>query len=120
MNLRIPGDVLLVEDNALIALNTEDMLREIGVATVRIAGTVTTALAAIEEKLPDFALLDVYLCGGTAADIAHRLIQDGAPFAFASGIGEASDLPAKLAQVRILRKPYTVQMLQTAFLDHFA
>ena len=115
----IPRDVLLVEDNALIALNTEDMLREIGVVSVRVAGTVALALAAIEEEgLPNFALLDVYLGGESAVEIAYRLFKEGVPFAFATGIGEAADLPAKFAQVRILRKPYTIDMLRTTLLEH--
>jgi len=111
-------DVLVVEDNALIALNTEDMLREIGVVSVRVAGTVALALAAIEEGLPNFALLDVYLSGESAVEIAYRLIKEAVPFAFASGIGEAADVPAKFAQVRILRKPYTIDMLRAALLEY--
>ena len=114
---KIPSDVLLVEEDALIALNTEDMLREIGVGRVRVAGTVDSALAAIEEHPPDFALLDVYLCGESALKIAYRLAEEAAPFAFTSGIGEAAALPAEFAQTRILRKPFTVDMLRSALLQ---
>jgi CheY-like chemotaxis protein len=110
----MPRDVLLVEDNGLIALNTEDMLREIGVVTVRVAGTVALALAAIEQGLPNFALLDVYLGGESAVEIADRLVKERVPFAFASGIGEAADLTAQFAGVRILRKPYSIDMLRAA------
>jgi CheY-like chemotaxis protein len=116
--IEIPRDVLLVEDEALIALNTEDMLREIGVATVRVAATVPLALAAIEQALPNFALLDVYLRSQSAIEVAYRLSADGVPFAFASGIGEAANLPAKFRHLRMLAKPYTIDQLRTALVDY--
>ena len=47
--------VLLVEDNMLIALDTEDALRLAGVETVLIAATAEAALAELARRAPDFA-----------------------------------------------------------------
>ena len=52
----LPGDVLVVEDDPIIALDFEDTILGFGVKTVRTAGTVVRALQLIEERVPDFAL----------------------------------------------------------------
>ena len=53
---RMPGDVLIVEDDPIIALGIEDTILGFGVKTVRTVGSVARALAMIEERAPDFAL----------------------------------------------------------------
>jgi light-regulated signal transduction histidine kinase (bacteriophytochrome)/CheY-like chemotaxis protein len=108
----IPGEVLVVEDNLIIALDTEDMLRKIGVNTVRIVGGVAEALKLIEDRLPDFALLDVNLGEETSFDIAERLAARGSPFAFTSGYGEPVAFPDKFSHVQRLRKPYSIDLLR--------
>src|ERR1700716_2131993 len=57
----IPNDVLIVEDDPIIALDFEDTLLGFGVKNVRTAGNVARALVMIAERQPDFALLDVGL-----------------------------------------------------------
>jgi len=49
------GDILVVEDDPLIALDVEDTLRQLGIASVRSAARVADALALIESRRPDFA-----------------------------------------------------------------
>ena len=71
----LPDDVLLVEDNMIIALDTEETMLKLGVKTVRIASGVADALKAIEERAPDFALLDVNLGAETSFEIAEALTQ---------------------------------------------
>ena len=57
----LPNDVLIVEDDPLIALDFEDTILGFGVKTVRTAGNVARALEMIADRAPDFALLDVGL-----------------------------------------------------------
>ena len=57
----LPNDVLIVEDDPLIALDFEDTILGFGVKTVRTAGSVARALEMIADRAPDFALLDVGL-----------------------------------------------------------
>ena len=52
----LSGRVLLVEDNLLIALETEDALRTLGAEDVQIASTTSAALSYLLENRPDFAL----------------------------------------------------------------
>ena len=57
----LPYDVLIVEDDAIIALDFEDTILNFGVKQVRTAGSVARALALIADRAPDFAVLDVAL-----------------------------------------------------------
>jgi CheY-like chemotaxis protein len=110
-DLLIPADVLLVEDNFIIALDAEDALRKVGAREVRTAGNVTAALELIDERTPEFAVLDVNLGIETSFEIANRLLALGVPFAFMTGYGENESFPYELAQVPRLRKPFTHQSL---------
>ena len=107
----MPEDVLLVEDMMLIGLDVEEMMRDLGVASVRIASDVRDALTLIEETPPDFALLDVNLGAETSFEIAARLQKQGIRFAFATGYGDQLAFPDAFADVPKLRKPYNVQSL---------
>ena len=57
--LALPDDVLIVEDDAIIALDFEDTILGFGVKTVRSAASVAKALEMIADRAPDFALLDM-------------------------------------------------------------
>src|SRR5262245_4839731 len=48
----MPNDVLIVEDDAIIALDFEDTIIALGVKQVRCAGSVARALRLIEERAP--------------------------------------------------------------------
>lgn len=110
-DLLIPADVLLVEDNFIIALDAEDALRRVGAREVRTAGNVAAALELIDERTPEFAVLDVNLGIETSFEIANRLLALGVPFAFMTGYGENEPLPDEFAQVPRIRKPFTHQSL---------
>lgn len=109
-----PQDVLLVEDNMLIALDTEDLLGHLGVATVRCARNVAEALAEIDKRPPDFALLDVNLGAEMSFDIAWRLRDLGIRFAFVTGYGDDVAFAGAFGDVPKIRKPYTADGLRTA------
>lgn len=110
----LSGMVLLVEDNLIIALDTEEMFRELGADRVEIASSVSDALRLIGEAVPTFALLDLNLGAESSIPVAERLCDLNVPIAFASGYGDTYDLPARLAAYPILDKPYTVTMLREA------
>jgi light-regulated signal transduction histidine kinase (bacteriophytochrome) len=103
----LPADVLVVEDNMIIALDVEEMVRRLGVASVRTAASVAQALASIEKKRPEFALLDINLGTETSFAVAERLSALAIPFAFTTGYGEDIAFPPKLLGVPRVRKPYT-------------
>ena len=106
----MPNDVLVVEDDPIIALDFEDTILGFGVKTVRTAGSVARALALIGERTPDFALLDVGLIREKSFAVAERLEALNIPFAFVTGYG-AAGLPAGLADKPRLSKPYATDAL---------
>jgi len=112
LSRRIPGDVLVVEDDPIIALDFEETIAGFGVKSVRTAGSVTRALQLIDERLPDFALLDIGLLREKSFAVAERLDALEIPFAFVSGYGADVELPAAFAQRPRLPKPCTADELQ--------
>ncbi|MCW5734076.1 MAG: GAF domain-containing protein [Enhydrobacter sp.] len=103
----LPKDVMIVEDNMIIALDAEEMVRRMGVPSVRTASSVAQAMATIDSRRPDFALLDINLGTETSFAVAERLAQMGVRFAFTTGYGEDIAFPPKLLGVPRVRKPYT-------------
>lgn len=110
----VPSDVLIVEDDAIIALDFEDTLLGFGAKTVRTAGTVAKALDLIADRAPDFALLDVGLVREKSFAVAERLEALGIPFMFVTGYGPDVALPAAFAGRPRLSKPYSREALQNA------
>ena len=108
----LPGDVLIVEDDPIIALDFEDTVLRFGVKIVRTAGSVARALQLIEERAPDFALLDIGLLREKSFAVAERLEALGIPFAFISGYGADAAFPAALAQKPRLPKPCTADAMR--------
>jgi CheY-like chemotaxis protein len=108
----VPGDVLVVEDDPIIALGIEDVLSGFGVRTVRAAGSVAMALAIIAERAPEFALLDVGLVREKSFAVAERLQALKIPFIFVTGYGAEISLPAAFADTPRLPKPCPPEALQ--------
>ncbi len=109
----MPEDVLIVEDDPLLALDFEDTILGFGVKTVRTAGNVARALQLIADRTPDFALLNVGLVREKSFAIAERLDALKIPFAFVTGYGADVRLPAAFAAKPRLSKPYSPDALET-------
>ena len=107
-----PGDVLIVEDDPIIALDFEDTVLRLGVKTVRTASSVSRALQLIDERAPDFVLLDIGLVREKSFAVAERLEALGIPFAFVTGYSIDVALPATLANKPRLPKPCTSDALE--------
>ncbi len=104
--------ILIVEDEAFIALTIEDMLDELGFA---VAGTVSHIAEAVEmigREAIDGALLDVNLGTQKIDPVADLLAQRGCPFIFTTGYGR-SGIPASHADRPVLQKPFRMDDLAT-------
>jgi CheY-like chemotaxis protein len=108
----IPENVLIVEDDLLIALDFEDMMISLGAKTVRTAATVARALEMITDRAPDFALLDVGLIRENSFAIAERLDALEVPFIFVTGYGANGAFPPAFAGKPILSKPCSTEALR--------
>ena len=98
--------VLVLEDNFIIAMEAEDILKSIGIDDVDIAGNVAEAQALIEKLSFDFALLDVNLGSQTSFDFAVMLIDCGVAFGFVSGYGDDFVFPPALRDISRITKPF--------------
>jgi CheY-like chemotaxis protein len=109
----LPNDVLIVEDDPIIALDFEDTILGFGVKIVRTAGNVAMALDMIAVRVPDFALLDVGLVREQSFEVAEKLAELNVPFAFATGYG-ADRVPPAFADRPRLPKPCSSDGLRNA------
>ena len=103
--------VLVVEDEELVAMMLADMLQELDCAVLGPAGELTEALALARDGALDAALLDVSLRGTASFPVAEALQARGIPFAFMSGYGE-KDFPPAFREVPRLAKPFDLPDLQ--------
>jgi CheY-like chemotaxis protein len=108
----MPDDVLIVEDDPIIALDFEETILGFGVKSVRTAGNVARALDLIADRAPDFALLDVGLTREKSFAIAERLEELKIPFIFITGYGADVRLAAAFADRPRLPKPYSTDALK--------
>ena len=108
----LPQDVLIVEDDPIIAIDFEDRILSLGVKVVRTAGSVANALELIADRAPDFALLDVGLVREMSFAIAERLEALQIPFAFVTGYGADVRLPMAFALTPMLPKPCPTDALE--------
>jgi len=102
---------LLVEDQSLIALDTEELLRRLGARDVRLSPDATHAVLTLGAFKPDAAVLDFNLGEGTSEQVADHLIAMGVPFVFATGYGDSVMIPEHLRAVPVVRKPASAASL---------
>ena len=110
----MPADVLIVEDDPIIAIDFEDRLLGFGVKRVRTAGSVAQALDAIAARAPDFALLDVELGREKSFAVAERLAAAQIPFVFVTGYGVEARITAEFKMRPRLQKPCSSDALEAA------
>src|SRR3954453_7016988 len=108
-----PCRVLVVEDEALIAMLVEDMLHDGGGEMVGSAGNLTDAVDLARTAQADVALLDLDLKGTLAYPAADVLRGRGVPLVFTSGYRSAA-LIDRFRDCPILDKPFDQHSLEQA------
>ena len=81
--------VLVVEDEMMVSMLIEDMLADLGCTVVGPASRIEEAFDLARSSEIDCAVLDVNLGGQPIFPLADVLREKGAPFAFATGYGDA-------------------------------
>jgi DNA-binding response OmpR family regulator len=97
--------ILIVEDEPVLALAIQRILRGHGFEIAGCAGSVSKALTLVEKADFDIALLDVNLRGESVIPVAEALRRRSQPFVFLSGY-ESGDLPAMFSDVPFFPKPF--------------
>lgn len=103
--------LLLVEDEALIAMMAEDLIEALGHRVVLTVATLGEGQMACAGHDFDAALLDVNLNGESSMALAAALKSRGCPFAFTTGYG-AGGIESAHADKPVLTKPYALAELE--------
>lgn len=105
--------ILYLEDEAVIAMETSQLLRDLGFGRIAAAASLSGAEKALAEGMPDLALLDVSVGHGhTSLDLARKLLEAGVPVVLATG-HTAFDLQAD-PRASVLEKPFSPNDLEAA------
>ena len=108
------GTVLLLEDEALIAVTLQDDLEEAGYAVAGPFMTCANALEWLGDHNPDLAILDTVLKDGPCKEVAVTLTQQGVPFLVYSGHPEDWNTLSELSSATWVEKPATGEVLLQA------
>lgn len=103
--------ILVVEDEALIALLLESMLGELGYAVLGPIAGLDEAVKIAKRGAIDAAILDVNINGNQTYAVAAELAARGIPFVFATGY-DAATLPDRYRDRPMLQKPFLQADLQ--------
>ncbi|WP_223428122.1 response regulator [Tateyamaria pelophila] len=97
----------MLEDDPIIAMDLAGQISDLGLDVCGPHHQACDALAQIERRAPDFAVLDFNLKKGkTSASVAERLSGMGVPFCFLSGYSSTDVLKsAGFEDVPCLSKP---------------
>lgn len=107
--------VLVVEDEALVAMLLETILEDMGCVAVGPAATVDEGLRMAADEAVDAALLDVNVAGRQVFPVAEALKRRGVPFIFSTGYGEGG-LPDEWRGQPTLQKPFTEAAVRNALI----
>jgi PAS domain S-box-containing protein len=108
------GSIMLVEDEAIVALAVNDALTDMGFSVVGPFSRISDAYRALRDNQVDAAILDINLAGETVYSLAEMLTSRKIPFVFATGYG-AESIEARFEHIAVLQKPIEKEMLTRVF-----
>jgi len=102
--------ILVVEDEMLLAMDIEELVRAAGCTVIGPVGTVSDAMRKLREVRPDGAILDVNISGEMVFPIADALHEAGIPFMIVTGYTR-EHVPERHRERPFLQKPYKAAVL---------
>jgi CheY-like chemotaxis protein len=105
--------ILVVEDESMVAMMIEDMLEDLGHKVIATSGRMPDARKLVSNASADLAILDVNLNGEETYPLADSLAARAIPFIFATGYG-SSGIKAEWSGVPVLQKPFQSRELAEA------
>ncbi|MGH7246622.1 MAG: hypothetical protein ACREH9_00820, partial [Pseudomonadota bacterium] len=107
--------VLLVEDEALVAMMIQECLTEFGYQVIGPIGTAAEAAARAEDAQFEAAVLDINLGDGAIYPGADVLAARGVPLVFVTGY-DADSVDARFRDIPILQKPIEREDMKKIFI----
>jgi DNA-binding response OmpR family regulator len=102
--------VLLLEDEAVIAMDLDQWLTDLGFEVVGPFKRNRDALAALDGGAVDFAVLDYVLADENSSNVAERLARLGVPYLFLTGAHDVL-LGRTPHNAPILEKPISSELM---------
>ncbi len=97
--------VLILDDEALIAITLKEAVEELGCNVVGPVGNAKAALSLVRQGAPDIAILDVNLAGTSSAPVAAALRALGVPLVYCTGYTVPAEQIEVGPQTEVLSKP---------------
>lgn len=105
-------NILVVEDEAFVAIMLEDELESLGLHVVGPVSNLKSALLLADTSALDGALLDLNINGSYATEVADKLRAREIPYIFVTGYDRPAGL--RYRDVPVLRKPFSGIQLRMA------
>jgi CheY-like chemotaxis protein len=103
--------ILVVEDEMMVAMLLEGILKDFGCVVIGPAGRLPEAIRLAESEVIDGALLDLNIDGDEVYAAAEKLAERDIPFAFITGY-RAKHLKELYRDRPVLQKPFTIPQLE--------
>lgn len=104
---------LIIEDEPIIAMAIEDLLRECGFDSFDLASTPQSAFDAVARECPDLITSDVQLMPGSGIDTVSTICSDTRiPVIFITG--NVADVTSRMPDTAALAKPFSEEILRGA------
>ena len=103
--------ILVVEDEALIALQLEMEIEDIGHTVAGTCMNLPECLLFLEDSEIDGAILDVDLRGVDVFPAAEKLRQKNIPFVFHTGHGDKRQIEERFPCSTVFKKPTSTEIM---------
>lgn len=100
------GNVLILEDDYLIAMQTKQEIDKIGATKSLMASNNADAIKIIGLEKISLAILDINLAGERSSVVAQLLTERGIPFLFVTGYDSGEETMNTFPNITIIKKPY--------------
>lgn len=111
---QIATDVLIIEDEPMIALDLEQLVSDIGHRVTEVARTHKEALAAVKRKAPGLVLADIQLADGSSGvdAVNEILVEIDVPVIFITAYPERLLTGERPEPTFLITKPFQPEMVK--------
>src|SRR5262245_9429205 len=111
---QIATDVVIIEDEPLIAMDLEQLVQELGHRVVRVARTERQAIEAVRQTRPGLVLADIQLADGSSGlDAVNEFLQIfSVPVIFVTAFPERLLTGSKPEPTFLVSKPFQAEALK--------
>jgi CheY-like chemotaxis protein len=113
-DIEVAGHALIIEDEALIALELESHLTDLGYSTFDVAVSPLQAVAAAQARRPDLITADYRILDGTGVEAVAAIFEAIGPVPLLYVTGNPDAVSGQV-NAPIVDKPISVRSLAKAF-----